>query len=148
MSLIIDENVDFGTVEVANYSYVNFMQGPDFMMFRMSPEAAQPFMDRINRVTLAINDAWKEINKDELPIDQGIYQTEEENNPGTVTFTAMLLDPMIINGKWGVDDREALKAIDKLEVGQKVKVHGDLIAVRDDFGIMIQLQLAELEVEE
>lgn len=147
MSLIIDENVDFGTVELADYSYVNFMQGPDFMMFRMSPEAAQPFVDRINRVTLAFNEAWKEINKDELPIDQGIYQTEEQNNPGTVTFTAMLLEPVYLNGKWDVDENETLRTIDHLDVGQKLKVHAHLIAVRDDFGITIELQLAELEVE-
>lgn len=49
MSFVLVEDMDFGTVETAVYGYVNFCQGPDFYEFRMSPEAARPFMEKIDK---------------------------------------------------------------------------------------------------
>lgn len=37
MSFVLEEDMDFGTVETAVYGYVNFCQGPDFYEFQMSP---------------------------------------------------------------------------------------------------------------
>lgn len=144
MSLFIDRNVDFGTVELANYGYVNFAQGPDLMEFRMDPEAAKPFMGRINQVAGVLAKAWKEL-KPEESVDQAIYREDNEDNPDAVTFTALFDGPVFMDGDY-IEEEKALAKVDKLKAGQKIKVQCDLVAAWDDELVLVELQLTGLEV--
>lgn len=144
MSLLIDEDVEFGPVELANYGYVNFAQGPDLMEFRMKPEASKPFVDRINQVKNALEKAWKEI-KPEVDVDQAIYRDDDEDNPGTVTFTALFDGPVDVDDR-AFDETEALTKVDELEEGQKIKVLCDLVAEWDDGLVLVELHLTGLEI--
>lgn len=146
MSLFIDRNVDFGTVELANYGYVNFAQGPDLMEFRMDPEAARPFLDRINKVKDVLARAWKELQPEES-VEQAIYRDDDEDNPGTVTFTALFDGPVFMGGEY-LEEEKALAKVDELKAGQKIKVHCDLVAAWDDALVLVELQLTGLEVVE
>jgi hypothetical protein len=146
MSLFIDRNVDFGTVELADYGYVNFAQGPDLMEFRMSPEAARTFIDRIDQVAGVLAKAWKEL-KPEESVEQAIYQDDDEDNPGTVIFTALFDGPVFMDGEY-LEEEKALAKVDELKAGQKIKVHCDLVAAWDDALVLVELQLTGLEVVE
>lgn len=144
MSLLVDAGVDFRQVELANYGYVNFAQGPDLMEFRMEPEAAKPFMDRINKVKDVLEKSWKEL-KPEEGVEQAIYRDDDEDNPGTVTFTALFDGPVFMDGEY-LEEEKALAKVDELEAGQKIKVHCDLVAEWDAELVLVELHLTGLEV--
>lgn len=94
MSFVLVEDMDFGTVETAVYGYVNFCQGPDLYEFRMSPEAARPFMEKIDKALAGLDGVLKKLDPQAQPLDQVIYQE------GTRTTRGPLCSPPVSWGRW------------------------------------------------
>ena len=147
MSFVLAEDMDFGTVETAVYGYVNFCQGPDFYEFRMSPEAARPFMEKIEEALAGLNGVLKKLDPQAEPLEQVIYQEGNEDNQGTIVFTAYLLGPVAIDGDW-MSEGDALKFIDEMDPEWKQNVTCDLVADQCDFGNIVSLQLKRLDGRE
>ncbi|MGP2527229.1 hypothetical protein ACTUHY_04570 [Acidaminococcus sp. LBK-2] len=144
MSFVLAEDMDFGTVETAVYGYVNFCQGPDFYEFRMSPEAARPFIDKIDEALAGLNGVLQKLDPQSGPLEQAIYREGDEENPGTIVFTACLLGPVAIDGDW-MEEGRALDFIDKMDPEGKLHVTCDFIADQCDFGNIVALQLKRLD---
>ena len=147
MSFVLAEDMDFGTVETAVHGYVNFCQGPDFYEFRMSPEAARPFMEKIEEALAGLNGVLKKLDPQAETLEQAIYQEGNEDNQGTIVFTAYLLGPVAIDGDW-MSEGDALKFIDEMDPEWKQNVTCDLVADQCDFGNIVSLQLKRLDGRE
>ncbi len=147
MSFVLVEDMDFGTVETAVYGYVNFCQGPDLYEFRMSPEAARPFMEKIDKALAGLDGVLKKLDPQAQLLDQVIYQEGDEDNQGTIVFTACLLGPVVIDGEWK-SEGDALKFIDEMDPEGKRHVTCDLVADQCDFGNIVTLQLKRLDGRE
>lgn len=103
-------------------------------------------IDRIDQVAGVLAKAWKEL-KPEESVEQAIYQDDDEDNPGTVTFTALFDGPVFMDGEY-LEKEKALARVDELKAGQKIRVHCDLVAAGDDELVLVELQLTGLEVVE
>ncbi|WP_317424745.1 hypothetical protein [uncultured Acidaminococcus sp.] len=80
-------------------------------------------------------------------MDQVIYQEGDEDNQGTIVFTACLLGPVAIDGEWK-SEGDALKFIDEMDPEGKRHVTCDLVADQCDFGNIVTLQLKRLDGRE
>lgn len=143
MSFSLVENVDFGTAEMADYMYVNYCQGPDLYKFRMSPEAARPFMEKIDAAVKGMNAVRRQLDPEAEPLEQAAYEAGDGENEGSIVFTALLLDAVAVDGKW-MPENQVLDITDNMDSRQKPRVICDLIVDQYDDVSYVGLELKEL----
>lgn len=133
MSLPIIRNIDFGNVETAAYGYVNMCSGPDYYCFKMKPEDAKPFMEKIDKAAPILNEAMKKIDPKNDELCAACYEEGKEDNEGSIVFTACLLDPVGF-GHELVSVGEAVQRIDDILEQEPHHIHIVCDLVADDDG--------------
>ena len=116
MSLPVIRNIDFGNVETAAYGYVNMCSGPDYYCFKMSPDEAKPFMEKIDKAAPILDEAMKKIDAKNDELCVSCYEEGVEDNEDSIVFTAYLLDPVGF-GRELVSTGEAVQRIDDIYNG-------------------------------
>ena len=104
-------------------------------------------MDKIDGAIAGLNKVLKKLDPQAEPLDQVIYQEGDEDNKGTIVFTACLLGPVAIDGDW-MSEGDALKFIDEMDPEGKQNVTCDLVVDQCDFGNIVTLQLKRIDGRE
>ena len=147
MSLSVIKEIDFGNVETASYFYVNMCSGPDFYRFRMKPEEAKPFMEKLDKAESILTEALKKIDDGNEEVHALCYEEGEDENEGSIVFTAYLLDSVAINREI-YSEGDGIQVLDNITEQdlQHVHVVCDLVAEDFDGGSLLVLRLVSLDV--
>lgn len=134
--------INFGEVLTTEYFYVNMCQGPDFFKFKMTKDAATPFVNKIDKCCKVMSAALKEINDDEDGVANACYEEVD----GFVEFCANIISEVEVNGEI-LDPNETVKELDNIDIDttKTCKVVCNLVCENYDGVDLIGLTLEEIE---